>query len=38
LLVVALAAKYEPPMTVQLDVFHRDYLLEHPERVVASGR
>jgi len=36
LLTVALAAKYEGRMSIQFDVFHREYLREHPEMVYAS--
>lgn len=36
LLVLALSAKYEGRLTIQLDLFHRNYLLDHPELVYAT--
>jgi len=38
LLTLALAAKYETRMSIQLDVYHREYLREHAEMVYASER
>jgi Fe-coproporphyrin III synthase len=36
LLTLALATKYSTSMTIQFDVFHRQYILQYPELVYAS--